>query len=387
MIRLLEVVTLGLLTHSEQLPIQLLRSQNLITPGFHPGTRNNTYQPEPYFISRLNQTRRVGIWNKPSVHCKINTEIVFIHSKTNPRENSSTTQKETRVLVLYRLVPGLKAGATVIQNTDNHIAIIARGRTMLINFNPNRRSNLLLMAMGSPCSLPRRLCLCLWHYLQAPRNDISELHTTRNQNPCIMKKLLFSFLFSTILFPNLAPAQGTLIGGPCEGCEAIFEYGDQKLSSSDTLPGFQDYEPKLKITGTIYEADGETPAEGVILYVYHTDLEGEYPTRGDEEGWAQRHGYIRGWVQTGADGKYTIYTFKPGSYSRNPAHIHPTILEPNGDYYWLGSFLFEGDPNITDRQRNSSSPRGGSNGILQLKEEGDLLVGQRDFVLGKNVQD
>lgn len=197
-----------------------------------------------------------------------------------------------------------------------------------------------------------------------------------------MKKYILIILFIAWLKPALA--QGQLIGN-CEGCEAVFEYGDQTLSNTDTLPGFHDNEPKIKISGTIFEPDGKTPAEGVILYVYHTNREGEYATRGDEEGWARRHGYIRTWLKTGKDGTYTFYTFKPGSYSRNPAHIHPIILEPNGNYYWLGSYLFEDDPNLTRRQRNQQNPRGGHNGILSLKKQGDILVGKRDIILGKNV--
>ena len=45
--------------------------------------------------------------------------------------------------------------------------------------------------------------------------------------------------------PNTAKPKGR-IGGPCEGCEAIYEYGDKKLTSIDTLPGFQNNEPKTK---------------------------------------------------------------------------------------------------------------------------------------------
>lgn len=189
-----------------------------------------------------------------------------------------------------------------------------------------------------------------------------------------------------LLLCNASLAQGTLVGGPCEGCEAVFEYNNGSLSPTDTLPGFDQNRPRLKITGTIYKPDGKTPAKDVILYIYHTNREGVYPTRGDEQGWAQRHGYIRGWVKTDVNGKYSFFTFKPGSYSNNPAHIHPIILEPNGKYYWLGSYHFADDPNLTDEDRNIDSPRGGSKGILSLKKEGGILVGQRDFILGKNLE-
>ncbi len=197
-----------------------------------------------------------------------------------------------------------------------------------------------------------------------------------------MKKYVLIVLLVT--WADVVSAQGTLIGN-CEGCEAVFEYGDRVLSNTDTLPGFHQHEPKIKISGTIYEHDGKTPAEGVILYVYHTNRDGEYAKRGNEKGWARSHGYIRTWLKTGEDGTYTFYTFKPGSYSGNPAHIHPIILEPNGKYYWLGSYLFEGDPNLTSSQRNQQNPRGGHNGILELKKEGNLLVGKRDIILGKNM--
>ncbi len=197
----------------------------------------------------------------------------------------------------------------------------------------------------------------------------------------------------TLLFSSCANSQTrnenrfTLVGGPCEGCEAIFEYGDKKLASVDTLPDFSDKGPKIRVTGTIYQNDGKTPAEGVILYVYHTDQNGVYATKGDETGWAKRHGYIRGWVKTDKDGRYMFYTLKPGTYPGRsiPAHIHPIILEPDGKYYWLGSYHFQGDPLLTDKQIAPKSPRGGSSGLLSLRKEGNLWVGERDIILGKNV--
>lgn len=178
-----------------------------------------------------------------------------------------------------------------------------------------------------------------------------------------------------------------LVGGPCEGCEAVLEYGDRALSSVDTLPDFHEQGTRIKVEGTIYQPDGTTPAEDVILYVYHTNQEGIYATRGDETGWGKRHGYIRGWMKTGKDGKYAFYTLKPGVYPNRsaPAHIHPTILEPNGKYYWLGSYHFEGDPLLGAEEKDPASPRGGSSGLLELKEKGGILVGKRDFILGRNV--
>src|SRR5436189_3947853 len=71
------------------------------------------------------------------------------------------------------------------------------------------------------------------------------------------------------------------VGGRCEGCEAIYEspVPFDQLNNVDTLPDFSDPGPKIEISGVIYERDGKTPARDVILYVYHTDQTGVYPTR------------------------------------------------------------------------------------------------------------
>lgn len=199
-----------------------------------------------------------------------------------------------------------------------------------------------------------------------------------------MKKLL---LISFLVFTGTitSQAQGKLVGGPCEGCEAVFEYGDQNLSSVDTLPEFGSEGVDIKVTGIVYKADGKTPAEGVILYVYQTNEEGVYPKKGDEKGWAKRHGYIRNWIKTDSNGRYTFYTQKPMFYGSGPAHIHLTILEPNGKYYYAQDFLFEGDKNLTSRQLKNPTPRGGSNGIISYKMENGILTGKRDIILGKNI--
>ncbi|MEQ8525279.1 intradiol ring-cleavage dioxygenase [Gracilimonas sp.] len=205
-----------------------------------------------------------------------------------------------------------------------------------------------------------------------------------------MQKILIPLLLFTVYscsgFAQKSAVQhAKLVGGPCQGCEAVLDFGDRNLSSVDTLPEFESNEPKIKLTGTIYERDGVTPAGGVILFVHQTNRKGVYPTRGDETGWERNYGYIHGWVKTGADGRYTFYTFRPGEYGRQPAHIHPVVLEPNGKYYWLDAYFFDDDPRLDSDQRNPDSPRGGSSGVLSLEKENGILTGKRDFILGKNV--
>lgn len=176
------------------------------------------------------------------------------------------------------------------------------------------------------------------------------------------------------------------IGGPCEGCEAIHEYGNKMLLTVDTLPKFEETSPKLKISGVVYQSDGETPADNVILYIYHTNRKGIYETQGNEKGWARRHGFIRGWIKTDRDGRYTFYTFRPASYPnrRAPEHIHITVKEPNKLEYYIDDFMFEDDPLLTTTERNSRPQRGGS-GIVNLISKNGILTIERDIILGLNI--
>ena len=177
------------------------------------------------------------------------------------------------------------------------------------------------------------------------------------------------------------------VGGNCEGCEAIYEspVPFEQMNNTDTLPGFNDRGPKIEISGIVYEPDGKTPAKDVVLYVYHTDQAGNYPTKGNEKGWAKRHGYIRGWVKTDKNGFYKFYTLVPASYpkSENPKHIHPTIKETDKNEYWIDEYLFEGDPYL-QYEKQDRPPRGGS-GVIKPAMKDGMLKATRNIILGLNV--
>ena len=197
--------------------------------------------------------------------------------------------------------------------------------------------------------------------------------------------LLFGFLF--LACQAQFDSETRLVGAPCEGCEAILEFGDKKLMATDTIPLFHTAAKKLKVSGTIYEKDGQTPAANVILYVYHTDEEGIYPSKGTEKNWERRHGHLRTWLKTDQQGHYSLYTGQPASYPGRtiPAHIHAIILEPNGRYYYVEDYYFAEDPYLTKNETHIAAPRGGTKGVLQLRQEGNLWVAKRDFILGRNV--
>jgi protocatechuate 3,4-dioxygenase beta subunit len=180
------------------------------------------------------------------------------------------------------------------------------------------------------------------------------------------------------------------VGGNCEGCEGIYEcpVPFDKLNETDTLPDFNDAGPKIEISGIIYKADGKTPAPGIVLYIYHTDQRGIYAKKGDEKGWAKRHGYIRGWVKTNEKGEYRFFTLVPASYpnSANPKHIHPTIKEPGFTEYWIDEFVFDDDPLLPENERNKAQPVGG-NGVLKTIMKEGMLRANRNIILGLNVKD
>jgi protocatechuate 3,4-dioxygenase beta subunit len=188
---------------------------------------------------------------------------------------------------------------------------------------------------------------------------------------------------------QMKPADSTQqVGGPCEGCEAIYEspIPFEQLNETDTLPDFNDKGNKIEISGIIYQADGKTPAADVVLYIYHTNQQGIYAKKGDEKEWAKRHGYIRGWIKTNAHGQYKFYTLVPASYpnSTNPRHIHPVIKEPGKNEYWIDEFVFDNDPLLPEKERTRPKPVGGP-GVLKPMLKDGMLRATRHIILGLNV--
>lgn len=211
-----------------------------------------------------------------------------------------------------------------------------------------------------------------------------------NKNILISAVILVAANGSCAQKSDVAKKTDKVVGGGCEGCEAVYEYGSKILTSVDTLPDFHEPGPKMEVSGTIYKKDGKTPAKDVILYIYHTDQTGEYTTKGNEKGWGKRHGYIRGWIKTNADGKYKFYTLRPGAYPgrQNPEHIHPTIKEPGYKEYWIDEYLFEDDPifaSLAKTEKSHLQKRGG-NGVLKVtKDNKGMQIVKRDIILGLNV--
>lgn len=190
-------------------------------------------------------------------------------------------------------------------------------------------------------------------------------------------------------------AQGTgaqrqpepVIGGRCEGCEAVFQGRPTELSSVARLAGGDESGEPMRIEGVVRNEVGQ-PVAGVIVYAYHTDAEGVYPPEERLPGTAAyRHGRLRGWALTDTQGRYTFDTIRPGSYpSRNaPAHVHMHVLEPGCCTYYIDDIHFTDDPLLTATQRRDLADGRGGGGLVEPVRDGGRWTVRRDIVLGRNI--
>jgi protocatechuate 3,4-dioxygenase, beta subunit len=186
--------------------------------------------------------------------------------------------------------------------------------------------------------------------------------------------------------PQLASTDRNSVGGGCEGCDLMFVEIPSTIKSDVTVTDAAEPGEKLEISGVIYKSDGKTPAPNVILYVYQTAKSGLYEPGPNQTGGVRRHGRIRGWVKSNQKGEYKFLTIRPGSYPNSdiPAHIHPTIKEPDKNEYHIDDFVFDDDKFVDDDYRSRQQLRGGS-GILHVKKENGKWIGQHDIILGRNI--
>ena len=97
----------------------------------------------------------------------------------------------------------------------------------------------------------------------------------------------------------------------------------------------------LIVRGQLLNIDG-TPAANAVVFAYQTDREGLYDVR--ENG---AHSWrLRGWVKSGADGRFTFETIRPGPYpgSNNRPHVHFTAFLTGGERYHAGELQLSMTP-------------------------------------------
>jgi protocatechuate 3,4-dioxygenase beta subunit len=178
-----------------------------------------------------------------------------------------------------------------------------------------------------------------------------------------------------------------VIGLPCEGCEAVFE----------GIPASPDWNARiapegapgeaLLIDGVARRADGSV-APGIIIYAYHTNMQGFYPPYDAPGAAASRHGSLRGWALTDSAGRYRFHTIRPGSYpSRTePAHVHMHVIEPACCTYYIASVVLDDDPLLTEAiRRGARTGRGGSGLVRPVRDATGTWRVTRDISLGAGV--
>lgn len=178
-----------------------------------------------------------------------------------------------------------------------------------------------------------------------------------------------------------------IVGGGCDGCEAIYEGLPKSLSWEATISDAKEPGEPLEISGTIFQLDGKTPANNVILYVYQTDAKGHYSPAPGATGLARRNGHLRGWMKTNERGQYKFRSIRPAPYPgrTDPAHIHPIVKEPDKNEYYMDEYVFDDDPLVTNAYRAKQESRGGSGIIKLMKNQNGVWIGRRDIVLGLNI--
>lgn len=186
--------------------------------------------------------------------------------------------------------------------------------------------------------------------------------------------------------PALGPKSDRVVGGGCDGCEAIYAGLPASVGSETTIAPEAEPGERMEIRGVVFQRDGKTPAPKVLLYFWHTDVTGHYVPAPEQTGLARRHGKLRGWVRTNERGEYKFQSIRPAAYPGRtvPAHVHVVVKESDKNEYYLDDFLFDDDPILTAEQRARLENRGGS-GVMKMSRKDGVWQGRRDIVLGQNI--
>ncbi|MDQ3124471.1 MAG: intradiol ring-cleavage dioxygenase [Pseudomonadota bacterium] len=172
----------------------------------------------------------------------------------------------------------------------------------------------------------------------------------------------------------------------CEGCEASEERAAGGLPSRLAIAGPAEPGERMVLSGRVLAAEDATAVEGVVIYAHQTNAEGLYADGGPETLWSRRHGRLRGWVRSDAEGRYAFDTIKPAPYPDMtlPAHIHLYIKEPGRRPYYIDDVVFEGEFGVTAAYRARSELRGGD-GVVRLGRTAQgVWIADRDIRLERH---
>lgn len=207
------------------------------------------------------------------------------------------------------------------------------------------------------------------------------------QNAAMRRFLLFAVL--VISAASVSAQRERVVGGPCEGCDAVFTGLPASIGVEGRIAPSGEPGTPMVLQGTVRTADGQ-PAPGIIVYAYQTDAKGLYPSAPSLQGAAARHGRLRSWAKTDAQGTYRFATIRPAGYPDTdiPEHIHLHVIEPGRCTYYIDDVVFEDDPRLTPRQRASHDRgRGGSGVIKPSRDASGTWQARRDIRLGAGISD
>lgn len=149
--------------------------------------------------------------------------------------------------------------------------------------------------------------------------------------------------------------------------DAAQRFRPAQLASSARIAPSEEPGSPLVIHGRVFKEDARTPAANVVVFAYQTDSGGVYDRGGGTQSWR-----LKGWAKTDADGRVEFATIKPGAYpgEQIASHVHFNLLPPGGGRYHAGELLFEGDPRLSQRQKDQSASAGMFAEIRPVRREG-----------------
>jgi protocatechuate 3,4-dioxygenase beta subunit len=173
-----------------------------------------------------------------------------------------------------------------------------------------------------------------------------------------------------------APAKAPAPRG-CAATEASIEgpyyrpNAPERVDLSDaSTPGIA-----LEIAGRVTTIDCATPLAGAELDLWQANASGHY----DNDGTAPPgRTFLRGKVQTDADGRWRVRTIVPGRYLNGrqyrPAHVHVKV-RASGHLLLTTQLYFPDDP------YNDVDPFLHRSLIMEVRREGEVLRATYDFAL------
>lgn len=187
-----------------------------------------------------------------------------------------------------------------------------------------------------------------------------------------MKSFVFCLsILCTITF-NLIYAQ--------DGLPSIYSIIEEPLKAVDTIPDYTQNEAKIKLSGTLYEADGKTPVSDALVVLSHADANGHFNLK---ESNGNEYVHHTAFVKTDTNGRYTFYTFVPGGDRRFNQLQELFLLVKVGEQpaEELPTLLFDTDPLLTKRCRRRIAKRSESDRILKPVSSQKILQAEYDIVL------